>query len=48
MASIGVYRYRWHVGAELTPSKLVRNTTGNTFAKMAALGLIAEEAVVEA
>ena len=48
MELIGVYRYRWHVGAELTPSKLVRNTTGNTFAKMALLGLVAEEAVVGA
>ena len=48
MALIGVYRCGWHVGAELTPLKLIRNTTGNTFAKMALLGLVAEEAVVGA
>ena len=48
MALIGVCKYKWHVGAELTPKKLIRNTTGNTFAKMAILGLVAEEAVVGA
>jgi hypothetical protein len=38
---------RWHVGAELTSlSTGLKQLNGNTFAKLAALGLTKEEAVV--
>jgi len=40
---------RWHVGAELTPlSTGLKQSNGNTFAKLSALGLTREEAVVTA
>jgi hypothetical protein len=39
---------KWHVGAGLTPYNLIRNSNGNTFAKLSTLGLIRQEAVVAA
>ena len=46
---IGVYRDKWHaVGYHLRLESTVVNSNGNTFAKLAALGLTREEAVVGA
>jgi hypothetical protein len=47
MVLIGIVEDRWHVGAELTSlSTGLKQSNGNTFAKLAALGLTKEEAVV--
>ena len=47
MVLIGVVDNTWHVGAKLTPlSTGLKRLNGNTFAKLAALGLTREEAVV--
>jgi len=47
MVLIGMVEDRWHVEAELTSlSTGLKQLNGNTFAKLAALGLTKEEAVV--
>ena len=47
MVLIGIVGDRWHVGAELTSlSTGLKQLNGNTFAKLSALGLTREEAVV--
>ena len=47
MVLIGIVGDKWHVGAELTSlSTGLKQSNGNTFAKLAALGLTKEEAVV--
>ena len=47
MVLIGIVEDRWHVEAELTSlSTGLKQLNDNTFAKLAALGLTKEEAVV--
>jgi len=44
----GVWIVNGHVGAGLTPYNMIQNLNGNTIAKLSALSLVREEAVVAA